>query len=215
MIVYGSSLSPFVRKVLVYAAEQGIEVEKRAMVPRSADPEFAEASPFLKIPAIRDGDYCLSDSSAIIHYLEAKYADAPLIPAGAEARGRVIWLDEFADTIFSDCIGKIFFNRIVGPRFMGLPGNAGIADAAETENLPPILAYLENIATDDFLVGGALTLADIAVTSPFLNLMHLGIMPDKDRYPRLVSYVDRMLSRPAFARLADAETAFLQSFDRT
>ena len=27
MIVYGSSLSPFVRKVLAFAAEKGIEVE--------------------------------------------------------------------------------------------------------------------------------------------------------------------------------------------
>lgn len=209
MIVYGSSLSPFVRKVLVYAAERGIEVEARQTPPNAPDPEFVEASPFRKIPAIRDGDYCLSDSSAIIQYLEAKYAGTPLIPAEAEARGRVIWFDEFADTILFGCGVKMFFNRIVAP-LRGLPGDAAIADAAEKEELPPILAYLESVVTEDYLVGGALTLADIAVASPFVNLLHLGIAPDKNRYPRLAAYVDRMLARSGFAVLVKAETGFLQ-----
>ena len=81
MIIYGTSLSFFVRKVLAYAAERGIEVETRIVNPRVPDPEFAEASPLRKIPAMRDGNYCLSDSSAIIHYLEAKYPEGALIPA--------------------------------------------------------------------------------------------------------------------------------------
>jgi glutathione S-transferase len=210
MIVYGSSLSPFARKVLVYAAERGLEVEKHQTAPGSTDADFAEASPFRKIPAMRDGDYCLSDSSAIIHYLEAKYPDAPLVPVEAEARGKVVWFDEFADTILMSCGAKMFFNRIVAPRFLGLPGDAAVADAAEKTELPPILSYLESVAPDDFLVGGALTLADIAVASPFVNFIHLGVAPDKARYPRLTAYMDRMLARPSFAPLVEAETAFLQ-----
>lgn len=210
MIVYGSSVSPFVRKVLAYATERGIAVEARQTAPNSPDPDFVAASPFRKIPAIRDGDFCLCDSSAIIHYLEAKYTDEPLIPAEPEARGKVVWFDEFADTILVACGGKMFFNRIVGPLFMGVPGDAAVADKAEKEELPPIFAYLESVATDDFLVGGALTLADIAVASPFVNLAHLGIAPDRALYPRLSAYVDRMLSRPSFAPLVETETAFLQ-----
>jgi glutathione S-transferase len=38
-------------------------------------PEFRAASPFAKMPALVDGDYHLADSSAIIHYLEAKYPE--------------------------------------------------------------------------------------------------------------------------------------------
>lgn len=212
MIVYGSSLSPFVRKVLVYAAERGIEVEARQIAPNAPDPEFAEASPFRKIPAMRDGDYCLSDSSAIIHYLEAKHPQAPLIPAEAEARGRVVWFDEFADTILTACGVKMFFNRIVAPRFLNLPGDPAVADAAEKNELPPILSYLESVAPDEFLMGGSLTLADIAVASPFVNFIHLGVAPAKARYPKLTAYVDRMLARPSFAALVEKETAFLRSF---
>ena len=62
MIVYGSSLSPFVRKVLVICAEKGIEVENPGFGPGvPPTPEFQEASPFGKIPALRDGDYTLAD----------------------------------------------------------------------------------------------------------------------------------------------------------
>jgi glutathione S-transferase len=67
MIVYGSSLSPFVRKVIAYTSEKGIEVEVKPTAPGDADPDFRAASPFGKMPGFRDGDYRLADSSAIIH----------------------------------------------------------------------------------------------------------------------------------------------------
>ena len=37
MIVYGNSLSPFVRKVLVFAAEKGVSIEPRPAVPGADD----------------------------------------------------------------------------------------------------------------------------------------------------------------------------------
>ncbi len=85
MILYGSTMSPFVRKVAAYAAEKGIELELQQTGFPNHTPEFCAASPFKKMPALADGDYLLSDSSAIIHYLEAKYPEPELIPA--EPRG--------------------------------------------------------------------------------------------------------------------------------
>ena len=56
------------RKVLAFAAEKGIEVELKPTGLGNKDPEFLEASPFGKIPGFRDGDFAISDSSAIIPY---------------------------------------------------------------------------------------------------------------------------------------------------
>ena len=53
MIVYGSSISPFVRKVLAFAAEKGLEVELKPSGLGNKDPEFLEASPFGKMPGFR------------------------------------------------------------------------------------------------------------------------------------------------------------------
>ena len=213
MILYGSSLSPYARKVLAYAAEKQIELEVNptGAAPGQQSDEFLEASPFRKMPAFRDGDYTLADSSAIVHYLEAKYPERPLIPSDPQLRGKTIWFEEFADTILVSCGAKIFFNRIVAPRFFGKPGDEEAARQAEINDLPPILDYLEKNVPDagGYLVGDALTLADIAVAGPFANFRHTSTNVDPQRYPRTVAYVDRILSRSSFAPLIERETAFL------
>lgn len=211
MILYGSSLSPYVRKVIAFAHEKGMDLDVQPTGFPSHSEEFLSASPFRKMPALRDGDYTLADSSAIIHYLEAKQPDPALIPADPQLRGKVIWFEEFADTILVSCGAKIFFNKIVAPVFMGRPGDDAAAEAAEINDLPPILDYLEKVAPTDgeYLVGNALTLADLAVAGPFANFRHTKTRVDPDRYPRTVAYVDRILARPCFALWVERETALL------
>jgi glutathione S-transferase len=213
MNLYGSSLSPYARKVLAFAAEKGIELELRptGSAPGQPSEEFLEASPFRKMPALRDGDYTLADSSAIVHYLEAKHPEPELIPAEPKLRGKTIWFEEFADTILVTCGAKIFFNLIVAPRFLGLPGDPEAARQAELNDLPPILDYLERIVPDagDYLVGDRLTLADIAVAGPFANFRHTNTRVDPERYPRTVAYVERILERPSLAQWVEREAAFL------
>lgn len=209
MIVYGSSMSPFVRKVLAFAAEKGVELEHKPLGLGSDDPEFVEASPFKKIPGFRDGDFAICDSSAIVHYLEAKFPEPALIPAEPKARARTIWYEEFADTILMGCGSKMFFNRVVAPRFLGRPGDLAVADKAERDELPPILDYLETrVPESGFLVEDRLTLADIAVASPFANFGHMGL--DLTRWPRATAYVDAILARPSFASFVVRERKFLE-----
>jgi glutathione S-transferase len=211
MILYGSTMSPYVRKVAAFAAEKGIAFELKPTRLADPDPDFRAASPFGKMPALIDGDYRLADSSAIIHYLEAKYPEPELIPVDPELKGRTIWFEEFADTILFACGAKMFFNRIVAPRFLGRDGDLDVADRAEREELPPILDYLERVIPDTgYLVGDRLTLADIAVAGPFANLRHCDVAVDDARYPRLTSYVASILKRPSFASHVERETAFLE-----
>jgi len=212
MIVYGSSLSPYVRKVLAFAGEKGISLDLQSTGFPDHSPEFIDASPFRRMPALRDGDFTLADSSAIIHYLEAKVPSPSLIPSDAQARGRTIWFEEFADTILVSCGAKIFFNLIVAPRFLGRPGDEEAARQAELNDLPPILDYLEKTVPggDGYLVGDSVTLADIAVACPFANFRHTKTKVCPERYPRTVAYVDRMLARPSFAPWIQRETAMLE-----
>ena len=211
MIIYGSSLSPYVRKVLAFAGEKRIEFDLQSTGFPNHSPEYLEASPFRKMPAMRDGDYALADSSAIVHYLEAKHPDPALIPADPRLRGKTVWYEEFADTILIACGAKIFFNRIVAPRVMGRPGDLEAAEQAELNDLPPILDYLEKTVPGDggYLVGDALTLADIAVAGPFANFRHTQTRVCPEKYPHTVAYVDRILSRPSFTQWLERETAML------
>jgi glutathione S-transferase len=210
MILYGSSLSPFVRKTLAYVAEKGLTVEVKPVNLGSFEPEFVACSPFRKMPGFRDSDFAISDSSAIITYLEAKFPAPPLIPVEARSRARAIWYEEFADTILIPCMGKPFFNRVVAPRFLKREGDLSAAEKAEKEELPPLLAYIERMMpASGFLVDDRLTLADLAVASPFVNMEHLGIRPDAGKYPKTAAFVQAMLARPSFAALIVKEKLFL------
>lgn len=198
MLIYGSSLSPFVRKTMAFATEKGLAFENRVNPPGHDDPEFMACSPFKKIPGFQDGDFRISDSTAIITYLDALHPEPNLIPLEPRARARTIWFEEYADTIFVAAAGKIFFNRIVGPRFMGLASDEATVEKAITIEMPPVLDYLERTIPDSgFLIEDRLTLADLAVASPFANLDHAGF--DFAKWPRARAYADAILARPAFA----------------
>lgn len=210
MILYGSTMSPFVRKVAAFAAEKGIELTAKPTGIGDPDPGFVAASPMRKMPALADGDYTLADSSAIVHYLEALHPDPAMIPGDPRERGQAIWYDEWADTMLCAAAGAMFFNRIVAPKFMGREGDLAAADKAEQEQLPPLLDYLEGVIPDSgYLVGDRLTLADLAVASPFANLSHCGVEPDAAKHPRIAAYVAHILARPSFAGMIEVERAAL------
>ena len=210
MKVFGSPLSPFVRKTLAYCTEKGLAVESVPLGFGSQDPEFLAASPFRKIPGFQDGDFSISDSTAIITYLEAKYPEPALLPASPAARARTVWYEEFADTLLVACFGKMFFNRFVAPKFLGREGDLAAADAAEKTEMPPLLDYLEGvIPASGFLVNDQLTLADLAVASPFVNLSHLGVHANPAVHPKVVAYVAAILGRPSFAAIVAQEKAMV------
>ncbi len=202
MILYGAAVSPFVRKVLAYAAEKGLTLKLVQVGIGDPNPDFVATSPFRKMPGFRDGDFTISDSTAIIAYLEAKHPEPVLIPADPEERARVVWFEEFADTILTTtAAGPIFFNRVVAPMFLKQAGDTAAADKAEREEFPKLCAYLEGvIPASGYLVGDRQTLADIAVASPFVNAAHCGVVPDPATYPKLSAFLARQLALPGFAR---------------
>lgn len=211
MILYGSSFSPFVRKTLAYLAERGLPFELQQITLVSAPPEFYAASPFKKMPALVDGDFSISDSTAIITYLDAKYSDGALLPADPSDRARVIWFEEFADTIMTVVVFKCFFNRVVAPYFLRQSGDEAAAKQGESVDLPPMLDYLERVAPEagGYLVGGKLSVADLAVASCFVNYDHAGLEIDAAKYPKTKAWVAAMHARPSFATTIAKEKAVL------
>ena len=205
MQVFGFPLSPFVRKVHVVAAEKGIAVEMVITDPRNPDPDFLAASPFRKIPALKDGDYMLADSTAIVTYLDALKPDPAIFPIEAKARGKAVWWDEFADTILTTAGGKIVFNRFVGPKLMGVPGDEAAALLGEKE-IAPVLAYLEAaVPAEGWLVGDAYTIGDIAVASTLMTLGYVGMAPDPAKHPATAAWYARVIARPAWVAVAEIE----------
>lgn len=211
MILLGASISPFVRKVLVVAAEKGVKLENRPLNPStSTDPLFLATSPFRKIPVLVDGDFSLPDSTAIVTYLEALHPKPAVLPASPRERARAIWFEEMADTILLSAGQRIFYNRVVAPKFLKRAGDLTSAQEAQDTLLPPVFAYLESVApAEGFLVGNALSIADIAVASMLVNMTYCNASPDPAIYPKLAAFLARMMARPGFAGALASDRALL------
>ncbi|ACL60211.1 glutathione S-transferase family protein [Methylobacterium nodulans] len=198
MILYGSSLSPFVRKVLVALFEKGLAFEHIPVRFHDPDQDFRASSPLGKIPALCDGEVRLADSSAIIHYLDRAHPLKPLLPADARALGRTIWFDKFADTELIGPLLRPFVHRVLRPRVLNLPGDEAVVRKALDEDQPRLFGYLETQIHGPYLVGEAFSLADIAVGTGFVNLRSAGEAVDADRFPKLAAWVAATLERASF-----------------
>ena len=218
LIVYGGSVSPFVRKVRVVMAEKGLEYSLEQINPFSPPPDFVEISPLKRIPAFRDTDLPepnnhLADSSVICDYLEHKYPTPPLYPKEPYARARALWFEEYADSqVASSLVRSLFFERIV-KKMLRMQPDEGVCEAALRDHMPAIGDYLEKeIGDRDYLVGNAFSIADTAVGSMFVNVRHAGETIDAGRWPKLATYVERLHARPSFKALIDEETPFVTRF---
>ena len=210
LILYGSNLSPVVRKVRVVLAEKGLDYTLEQINPFNPPPEFVAISPLKRIPAFRDTDLpepnTLADSSVICDYLEHKFPLPALYPADPYLRARALWFEEYADTAVFNCVARgLFFERVV-KRFMRKDADEAICQETLTKNLPPLFDYLEReLGANDYFVGNAFSIADIAVATMLVNFDHAGETLDASRWPRLAAFTARLHERPSFKTAIDEE----------
>jgi glutathione S-transferase len=208
LTILGGNVSPFVRKVRVALAEKGLDYELEPINPFSAPEGFRDISPLGRIPAFRDGDRTLADSSIICAYIERTHPSPALYPADAYDYARALWIEEYMDGGFVPVAGaKVFFPLVLTPLMSGKEADESEPLRVAAEELPRFYDYLEGeIGDDEYFVGGQLTIADISVASPFVNLRHAGVAPERARWPKLRGFLDRIQGRPSFKACIEEES---------
>jgi len=63
--LYGVPLSPFVRKVRLCLQEKGLDYQLETVMPFTPPDWYYAINPLGRIPALKDGDCTLADSSVI------------------------------------------------------------------------------------------------------------------------------------------------------
>ncbi|HEY6983176.1 glutathione S-transferase family protein [Reyranella sp.] len=212
LLVVGSYLSPYVRKVLVSLELKGIGYEIDPIVPFFGDDRFSRLSPLRRIPMLIDGDLVLTDSSVICQYLEDLQAQPALYPAEIRDRARARWLEEFADSRMGDVFIWRLFNQVaIRPFVWGEKGDRELMDRTLREDVPAVLDYLESEAPEAGFRFGALSLGDIAPACFFRNAGFARFQIDSVRWPHTAGWMARTLATPPFARLAAMEDAILRT----
>lgn len=212
MIVYGAPLSPFVRKVRLFLAEKGLDYDLEMILPFGKQPDwYKDLNPLGRIPAFKDGDFSLADSSVICQYIEEQYPDCtPLLGNNAEQRARVRWLEKYADYEIAPLSTFCVFRNRVLKTSMGKASDETAVAQTMNEKLPPHFDYLEEQLGDkQFFVGDALTLADLAITCQWVNMQHGDERIDASRWPKLAAHCSRIYSLGSLQAVLAAEHAML------
>ncbi|MBF7730820.1 glutathione S-transferase family protein [Pseudomonas sp. N040] len=208
LIVYGAPLSPFVRKVRLLLAEKGLEYQLEYINPFGQPDDFQQISPLKRVPALRDGDLTLADSSVICQYLEEQYPQhTPLYGQNAVERARVRWLEKYADyEVAPAATFGVFRNRLIKPAVLSQPSDEGAVQRALETTLPPLFDYLEQQLGDrQYFVGNRLSLADLAVAVQLVNLEHGGETLDAGRWPNLGRFYARIKARDSMQGVLPGE----------
>ena len=194
-IVHGIPGSPFVRSVLVALEEKSARYRFTAVAPGTLkSPEHLARHPFGRIPALDHGAFRLYETQAILRYIDRVLPQPSLTPQNPQAAARMDQLMNVNDWyLFQGVANVIAFQRIVGPRLLGLKTDEDAIAAA----MPKAHAVFDELARQlgesAFFVGESLSLADVLL-APQLDFMRdtPEWEPLTDKHGNLRAWLDRM-----------------------
>ena len=190
-------------RVRIALALKGVSVETLPVNLRRQEqraPEYVAKNPSAGVPLLIDGDFHLSQSLAIIDYLDATHPTPRLIPTETRARARVL---ELSDAISCD-IHPVNNMRIL--RY--LQDVLGASDAQKNawyhhwiqEGLGAVEELLTRHGHGDYCFGDAPTLADCCLVPQVANAQRMGC--DLSPYPRILRIHEHCNAQPAFQAAA-------------
>ena len=178
-----------------------VPVNLRKQEQRAAD--YVARNPSAGVPLLTDGDFQLSQSLAIIDYLDATHPEPRLIPAAPRERARVL---ELSNAIACD-IHPVNNMRIL--RY--LQEVLGASEAQKNawyhhwirEGMTAVEALLARHGHGAYCYGDAPTLADCCLVPQMANAQRMGC--DLSAYPRTMRVYEYCNAQPAFQQAAPTQ----------
>jgi GST-like protein len=219
-------------KPMLALAEKGLEFESRYLDLLNFDqhkPEYLKINPNGTIPAMVHDGLVLTESTAIMEYVDAAFPGPPLRPRDAVERWRMRWWMKFFDQYFGPSLSMIGWSIFVGPSVRSrdpaqlkaaieriplkerriawskaIYGSFSPEELAESRRRVSFgVAQLETALTrHPWLAGGSYSLADI---NGFNNAFGLPLSQPEacnDRAtPRILEWLRKIYERPATQKI--------------
>jgi glutathione S-transferase len=200
--------SPYAWRVLLAAELKRIPYESKLLEFSKGQlktPEFLAISPRGKVPAIRDGDFTLAESLAIVAYLDRKHPEPPLFGRTPEETGRV-WaaIGDFESYLREPL-------AIVGRWLFGDKPRTPEVDEAHGKAMTELKRFEDRIGRGTWVVGDAPSAADVVWFPPLRTLIRagvrneartreLGLFPYADVFPNSAAWIARIEALPGYDR---------------
>ncbi|XP_072518155.1 glutathione S-transferase theta-1b [Salminus brasiliensis] len=194
--IYLDLFSQPCRSVYIFAKKTGIPFEFKKvslMAGEQYGEEFSKINILRKAPAIKDGDFCLAESVAIMTYLAEKYKTPDnWYPADLKKRARVNEYLSWQHTAIRVHGGKMFWLKVMIPKVMGIEVPQEKMDSA-VEDLDGSLKLFEEKFLQDrpFIAGDQISLADLVAIVEIMQPVGSGLDVFETR-PKLSAWRDRV-----------------------
>jgi glutathione S-transferase len=201
MRLHCDPISTTSRAVTLFVAHAGLEVELvhvNLLAGEQLAPAFQALNPNGKVPVLEDGDFVLTECSAILKYL-ADAAGSPAYPADRRQRARINERMDWFNTGFSHCANYGLAYPALSPMFRldNPEAQATVEHRArgQTARLFEILNQ-DLIGDSAFVCGPELSIAD-GLGAAYVSLMDL-VDYDLRPYPNVARWMATMRALPAW-----------------
>ena len=214
LTLYMNPVSTAARPVMLFVAEKNLPVEQR-VVDLMAGEQHGEAygaiNPTRLVPALAEGDFRMSESSAILKYLAARF-DAPEYPKNLEQRAKV---DEMMDW-FNTQFYRDFGYGLLYPQIF--PHHKRRSDEAQAAHIEwgkgKTCAWLEILdksilGSNDYVANNQISIADYLGAS-FMSAGELIGCTYAD-YPNVQRWLGRMAQLKSWDRTHEVMRGFAAS----
>ena len=201
MKLFFNPMSPNVRRVRLTAAVLGLELEERKLdfaKGEHKNPEYLALNPNGAVPTLVDGDFVLTESRAIMQYLASKKPESGLLPRDEAARADVVRWQFWDASHFSPHLAAFVFEKLIkGMMGMGDPDTRKIDDAlANFRRFGAVLN--KRLEGKDYVVGSALTLADLTLASSLMYAKQAEI--PLAEFPNISAWFSRISAMDAWKK---------------
>lgn len=209
--LYGIAISNYYNKVKFALLEKNIAFVEEALPPGQSD-AVLKRSPLGKIPFIKTPEGYLSESQAILEYLEETFPAKPLYPGDAFERAKCRELIQHIELNVELIARRIYAEAVFGGK---------VSQETKDEVLTKVEAGLTGLTRlmklSPYAMGAYFTAADIVVW-PHLQLVSFATQQIYGRdlvaehMPGIQAYMQLIESRPHAQRVGQDRAAALQAF---
>jgi glutathione S-transferase len=195
--------SVYTRVVRMALIEMGLTAEYIEVNPfaDTPDPLLAAATPFGRVPVLRHDDFTLSETAAILRYLDTLSANPSLIPQAPHAAARMAQVIGIVDAyVYVPMVRQVFSHAVYRAQH-GLDVEAAKITDGLAHSVPALRA-LDAIAAEGLqLASGAFSLADLqlAPMMAYFTMAPQGAAALAG-YPALASWWAQTAHRPSLSQ---------------
>jgi glutathione S-transferase len=210
LTLYWGSGSPFAWRVLLALEHKGLDYESQLLQfdkQEHQSPYMLKLNPRGRVPVLKDGDYVVFESLAVLYYLDLKYPQRPIFGRTPEEAGVIMRViceyHEYAEPAVQKIVHAVFAGQVAG-RFEELSDAMHIVgrEARTIEG---------RLSKEDWIVGENYSAADMAIF-PSIQLLRRALsksqatelgarfLPMEKNYPALARWIARIESLPGYER---------------